>query len=54
MPASSSSSAIDQVLAHADANLGKSLDRLFDYLRIPSISTCSTAGATFEELGCVS
>ncbi len=39
MPASASSSAIDQVLVHADANLGKSLDRLFDYLRIPSIST---------------
>ena len=30
---------IDQVLAHADADLQGSLDRLFDYLRIPSIST---------------
>ncbi len=39
MPASSTAAAIDQVLAHADANLGQSLDRLFDYLRIPSIST---------------
>lgn len=33
------SSAIDKVLAYADANLDASIGRLFDYLRIPSIST---------------
>ena len=31
--------AIDRVLDHIDANLDQSLDRLFDLLRIPSIST---------------
>jgi acetylornithine deacetylase/succinyl-diaminopimelate desuccinylase-like protein len=30
---------IDAVLAHADASLDASLERLFDFLRIPSIST---------------
>ena len=30
---------LDRVLAHIDADLDRSLDRLFDYLRIKSIST---------------
>ena len=33
---------IDAVLAHADADLDGSIGRLFDFLRIPSISTDPT------------
>ncbi len=39
MSQQSSAPSLDKVLAHLDNNLDKSLNRLFDLLRIKSIST---------------
>ena len=52
----SAADALPEVLEHIDADLDKSLDRLFELVRIPSISTdsaykdfCVTAANHVEE-----